>query len=212
MKILMTAVLLAAGFSPAFAGQQGSFAELAGAADSDSVNIASPAPTRVNVGAAFPGMQTCSFTAVKDNTCVFTCKNGATVTRPVLQSSLVANGCAKFVMIPSDKNKAAQSWADAAKAAYLAAIDEGGLTTYADLKELPPGARRQLEQEWNTLPEGPGNESEAFKMMVNGRTAFVIQSYIHDDAMRAYVFNAAGVLVAYGEGSIEKDFAWLPLP
>lgn len=106
----------------------------------------------------------------------------------------------------------AQNWAEAAKTAFEREIEAGGLTVFADLKELPPGARRQLEKEWATLPEGPGNESQAFKLLVNGRTAFVVQSYIHDDAMRAYIFNAAGVLVAYGEGSVEKDFEWLPLP
>jgi hypothetical protein len=60
----------------------------------------------INIGAAFPGLQTCQFTAVKDKNCVFTCKNGSTVTRPALASSLVPNGCAKFVMVPAG-NKAA---------------------------------------------------------------------------------------------------------
>ena len=106
----------------------------------------------------------------------------------------------------------AQSWADAAKAAYDKAQDEGGLTAFADLKELPPGARRRLEQELQSLPQGPGNTSEAFKMMVGGRTAFVIQSYINSDSLRVYIFNAAGVYVACGAGSVDTQFAWLPLP
>lgn len=106
----------------------------------------------------------------------------------------------------------AQGWVEAAKTAFEREIEAGGLTVFADLKELPPGARRQLEKEWAALPEGPGNTSEAFKLLVNGRTAFVVQSYIHDDAMRAWIFNAAGVPVAYGEGGAEKDFEWLPLP
>lgn len=113
---------------------------------------------------------------------------------------------------PALKVAPAQGWTEAAKTAFEREIEAGGLTVFADIKELPPGARRQLEKEWATLPEGPGNESEAYKLLVNGRTAFVVQSYIHDDAMRAWIFNAAGVLVAYGEGSVEKDFAWLPLP
>ncbi|OGR43828.1 MAG: hypothetical protein A2X35_08945 [Elusimicrobia bacterium GWA2_61_42] len=200
----MTSVLLAAGFSPAAAG---SFAELASQADANGAK----APA-VNVGAAFPGMQTCSFTEAKNNTCVFTCKNGATVVRPAIQSQFVANGCAKFIMVSSDfQNKAAQPWAEAAKAAYENALDEGGLTIFADLKELPPGARRQLEQEWQTLPQGPGNSSEAFKMQANGRTAFVVQSYVNSDSLRVFIFNAAGVLVARGEGSSDSPLAWLPL-
>jgi len=109
------------------------------------------------------------------------------------------------------QDKAAQSWAEAAKTAFEREIEAGGLTNFADLKELPPGARARLENELATLPEGPGNTSEAFKLNVNGRTAFVVQSYVHDDTMRAWLFNAAGVLVARGEGSVDKPFAWLPL-
>jgi hypothetical protein len=110
------------------------------------------------------------------------------------------------------KARPAQNWSDAAKAAYEKSQDEGGLTIYADIKELPPGARSRLEQELKSLPQGPGNSSEAFKMMVNGRTAFVIQSYINSDSLRVYIFNAAGVGVAYGAGSVDTQFAWLPLP
>ena len=155
----------------------------------------------MNVQAAFPGMQACAFTEAKENTCVFTCKNGAKVVRPAVQSQFVPNGCAKFVMVPSDYQgkaslRAAQNWAEAAKAAYLSELDLGGLTEFADLQELPPGARSRLESEWASLPEGPGNSSEAFKLLVNGRTAFVVQSYIYSDSMRAWIFNAAP-----GEGS-----------
>ena len=105
-----------------------------------------------------------------------------------------------------------QNWADAAKAAYEKSQDDGGLTVYADLKELPPGARYRLEQELKSLPQGPGNSSEAFKMMVGGRTAFVVQSYINSDSLRVYIFNAAGVGAAYGEGSADTQFKWLPVP
>jgi len=75
----------------------------------------------INIGAAFPGLQTCSFTAVKDKTCVFTCKDGSTVNRPALVSSLVPNGCAKFVMVPGGQPKAAAAgkvYAEGALFAY----------------------------------------------------------------------------------------------
>ncbi|MCX5785324.1 MAG: hypothetical protein NTX59_06515 [Elusimicrobia bacterium] len=165
MKILMTAVLLAAGFSPVIAGdlakQGNSFAALTAQTNKNDIKIPSPTtPAKV-----------------KDKTA-----------------------------------QQAQSWTDAAKAAYEKALDDGGLTVFADLKELPPGARRQLEQELQTLPQGPGNSSEAFKMAVNGRTAFVVQSYIYSDSLRVYIFNAAGVLVARGEGSSDTPLKWLPLP
>ena len=172
MKILMTAVLLTAGFSPVIAGdlakQSKSFADLAVQSNTDNIKIPSPTPAKIPV------------------------------------------------KTPEVKDKAAQqvqSWADAAKAAYEKAQDEGGLTVFADLKELPPGARRQLDQELQTLPQGPGNSSEAFKMAVNGRTAFVVQSYVYSDSLRVYIFNAAGVLVARGEGSSDTPLIkWLPLP
>ena len=211
MKIIANIALLAALCAPA-AAAPASFEALAAQAEAPDTKL--PA---VNVQAAFPGMQTCSFTEAKENTCVFTCKNGAKVVRPAVQSQFVPNGCAKFVMVPSDYQekssaRAAQNWAEAAKAAYLSELDAGGLTDFASLQELPPGARRQLEREWASLPQGPGNSSEAFKLRAGNRTAFVVQSYIHSDSLRAWIFNAAGVLVAYGEGSADSDFAWLPLP
>jgi hypothetical protein len=210
MKRIINIALLAALCAPAAAAPT-SFEVLAGAAASD---IKLPA---VNVQAAFPGMQTCAFTEAKENTCVFTCKNGAKVVRPAVQSQFIPGGCAKFVMVPSDYQekssaRAVQNWAEAAKAAYLSELDAGGLTDFANLQELPPGARRQLETELQSLPQGPGNSSEAFKLRAANRTAFVVQSYIHSDSLRAWIFNAAGVLVAYGEGSADSDFAWLPLP
>jgi len=136
---------------------------------------------------------------------------------PASFAALAAQAAAADLKIPAPvlsevKAPPDSPWTKAAKEAFEREIDAGGLTGFADLKELPPGARRQLEKEWQTLPEGPGNSSEAFKLMVSGRTAFVVQSYIYSDSMRAYIFNAAGVLVAYGEGSIDRDFAWLPLP
>lgn len=131
----------------------------------------------------------------------------ASLAAPSANAALAAE-----VPAPEAVKAPAQNWADAAKAAFERELEAGGLTTFADLLELPPGARNQLEKERQTLPQGPGNSSEAFKMTVNGRTAFVVQSYIHSDSMRVYLFNAAGVKVAYGEGSVDKDFAWLPLP
>ena len=165
----------------------------------------------------------CTLTEMKNNKCWFKCQSGAILTEPAVRpdfsSGEPAGPCATMIIrpvpaavnMPKKSDRAPQNWTEAAKAAVEKEIDMGGFTDYADLKELPPGARKQLEAEWNTLPEGPGNESQAYKLNVNGRTAFVIQSYIYDDAMRVYIFNAAGVKVAYGEGSVDKDFAWLPL-
>lgn len=116
------------------------------------------------------------------------------------------------VPAPEAVKAPAQNWAEAAKAAVERELDAGGFTDYADKKELPPGARKCLERELAILPAGPGNSSEAFKLIVNGRTAFIIQSYIYSDSMRVYVFNAAGNSIAYGEGSVDKDFAWVSDP
>lgn len=55
----------------------------------------------INLGAAFPGMQVCNFKAVEGKNCLFACKDGSIVSRPAIVSSLVPNGCAKFVMVPA---------------------------------------------------------------------------------------------------------------
>ncbi|MDA8132367.1 MAG: hypothetical protein M0011_12770 [Elusimicrobia bacterium] len=161
----------------------------------------------------------CTLTDMKNNKWYFKCKSGAVLIEPAVKPDFPAGEpagpCATMIIRPMPAGtlptKAAANWTDAAKAAFEKALDEGGLTDYAETSETPPGVRRQLEQELNSLPQGPGNEAEVYKMMVNGRTAFVVQSYIHDDSMRVHLFNAAGVKVAYGEGSVDKDFAWLPL-
>lgn len=163
----------------------------------------------------------CAFTEFKNNKCFFKCQSGAVLTEPAVKpdfsSGEPAGPCATLIIRPVPagtvfkSERAAQNWAEAAKAAYERELDKGGLTDYADLLELPPGARERLEKELNSLPEGPGNESEAFKLMVEGRTAFVVQSYVHDDTLRVFIFNAAGVLVARGGGSVDTDFAWQPL-
>lgn len=75
--------------------------------DAASVRAGLPDKENINIGAAFPGMQTCGFAAAKEKTCVFACKDGSTVTRPEIASSLVPNGCAKFVMVPAAAPKAA---------------------------------------------------------------------------------------------------------
>jgi hypothetical protein len=50
------------------------------------------------------GMESCKYASVQGDTCSFTCKSGATVTRPRLNSSVAQNGgCALFVMVPVQK-------------------------------------------------------------------------------------------------------------
>ena len=92
--------------------------------DAASVRAGLAEKENINIGAAFPGMQTCAFKAAEAKTCVFTCKDGSTVTRPALVSSLVPNGCAKFVMVPAgapkaaDRTAAGQVYAEGALYAY----------------------------------------------------------------------------------------------
>ena len=62
----------------------------------------------INIGAAFPGMQACKFTGVQGDTCSFACKDGSTVKRPRLNSSVAQNGgCPIMVMMPAGAPKAA---------------------------------------------------------------------------------------------------------
>ena len=62
----------------------------------------------INIGAAFPGMQVCKFAGVQGDTCSFAGKDGSTVKRPRLNSSVAQNGgCAMMVMVPAGAPKAA---------------------------------------------------------------------------------------------------------
>lgn len=62
----------------------------------------------INIGAAFPGMQACKFTGVQGDTCSFACKDGSTVKRPRLNSTVAQNGgCPVMVMVPAGAPKAA---------------------------------------------------------------------------------------------------------
>ena len=64
----------------------------------------------INIGSAFPGMQVCKFTGVQGDTCSFACKDGSTVKRPRLNSSVAQNGgCPIMVMVPAGAPKAAAS-------------------------------------------------------------------------------------------------------
>jgi len=62
----------------------------------------------INIGAAFPGMQVCKFTGAQGDTCSFACKDGSTVKRPRLNSTVAQNGgCPTMVMVPAGGPKAA---------------------------------------------------------------------------------------------------------
>lgn len=62
----------------------------------------------IDIGSAFPGMQVCKFTGAQGDTCSFACKDGSTVKRPRLNSSVAQNGgCPTMVMVPAAAPKAA---------------------------------------------------------------------------------------------------------
>lgn len=64
----------------------------------------------IDIGSAFPGMQTCKFAGAQGDTCSFSCQDGSTVKRPRLNSSVAQNGgCALMVMVPAGGPKAAAS-------------------------------------------------------------------------------------------------------
>lgn len=54
---------------------------------------------KINIGASFPGMQACKFTDVQGDTCSFACKDGSTVKRPRLNSSVAQNGGCPFMVM-----------------------------------------------------------------------------------------------------------------
>lgn len=91
-------------------------------------------------------------------------------------------------------------WIAAVKKAYLAS-PQGGLPPAA-AAELPAAAAQQLQWDAATYP------SKAYKLMVGGRAAFVIEND-NPDALYVNIFAPDGVHVAYGGFDENYDFYWL---
>ncbi|MCM2267792.1 MAG: hypothetical protein NDI60_08490 [Elusimicrobiales bacterium] len=84
--------------------REASFEELLGGDSGGIIRGLNAAQEQQGEKISFPvpaGMESCKYASVQGDVCSFTCKSGATVTRPRLNSSIAQNGgCALFVMVP----------------------------------------------------------------------------------------------------------------
>ncbi|HBA62133.1 MAG TPA: hypothetical protein DCZ92_15230 [Elusimicrobia bacterium] len=91
-------------------------------------------------------------------------------------------------------------WIKAVKKAYLS-TPIGSLPPAA-AAELPAAALQQLQWDAATYP------SKAYKLTVDGRTAFVIEND-NQDALYVNIFDETGAHIAYGGFDENYDFYWL---
>jgi hypothetical protein len=71
--------------------------------------------------------------------------------------------------------------------------------------QLPTNARKQLAKDNKTW--GPNYPSKAYKMVVSGETAFVIQND-NDGGSFVNIFDAQGTLIASGSQGESFNFSW----
>ena len=91
-------------------------------------------------------------------------------------------------------------WIMAVKKAYLSTPI--GCLPPAAQEELPAAALEQLHWDAAAYP------SKAYKLTVDGLTAFVIENDNYD-ALYVNIFDANGKLIAYGGFDENYDFYWL---
>ncbi len=92
------------------------------------------------------------------------------------------------------------AWIAAVKRVYNT-TPQGNLPP-AELAELPAAALRQMQEDAQVYP------SKAYKIAVDGRTAYVIEND-NLDALYVNIFDAGGAHIAYGGFDENYDFWWL---
>ncbi|OGS13502.1 MAG: hypothetical protein A2234_10360 [Elusimicrobia bacterium RIFOXYA2_FULL_58_8] len=103
--------------------------------------------------------------------------------------------------VPAFRASAAPAaWILAVKKAYLS-CPQGALPP-AMAAELPLAAAQQMQWDSSTYP------SKAYKIVLDGRAAFVIEND-NFDALYVNIFDEAGAHIAYGGFDENYDFYWL---
>ncbi|MCM2267127.1 MAG: hypothetical protein NDI60_05055 [Elusimicrobiales bacterium] len=91
--------------------REASFEEILGGDSGNIIRGLNAAELTATEKISFPvpaGMESCKYSSVQGDVCSFTCKSGATVTRPRLNSSVAQNGgCPIMIMVPAGAPKAA---------------------------------------------------------------------------------------------------------
>ena len=91
-----------------------------------------------------------------------------------------------------------KEWLDAVKNIYLSY--QGMIPVMPE--ELPAAALRQMQEDAVVYP------SKAFKVTIQGRTAFVIEND-NNDALYVNIFDEQGNHIAFGGVDENADFWWL---
>ena len=120
----------------------------------------------------------------------------AALTPPPGISLPKSESAARAAEVPSPE------WIIAVKRAYLSSPQ--GCLPPVEEKELPAAALQQIQWDWDAT----GYPSKAYKMIVEGRPAFVIEN---DNSYGLFVniFDENGVNTAYGGVDENYDFYWL---
>jgi len=114
-------------------------------------------------------------------------------------------------IVNSAKPQSAQSWIAEVKKAYAGYVENSELFTLPEAKksELPAAALKQLKQDnaeqhsWSAP-----YSSTAYKLMVKGQLAFVIQNERDGHNMTVHIFNASGQLIAVGNADEATPLHW----
>ncbi len=99
------------------------------------------------------------------------------------------------------------SWIKAVKKEYLRLLDTGNIQSLpaANISELPDAAKQQLKEDNTNL--GPDYPSIAYKMELQGATAFIIHNE-NDGGMFTTIFDEIGQKIAEGSCGESGEFSW----
>lgn len=134
--------------------------------DAASVRAGLTDKENINIGAAFPGLQACKFTGVQGDTCSFACKDGSTVQRPRLNSSIAQNGgCPTMVMVPAAAPKAARAGGGISGTyEFRNSYGEGSVTVW----QFPEGGAEKAEFQLFTVAGPNAHIAEIGGVAVRG--------------------------------------------
>ena len=112
--------------------------------------------------------------------------------------------------VPTAVKTAVSPWVKAVKTAYEKLLTNNEVETLpkATAAELPKAALKQ--QQKDNAQFAPDFPSVAYKLQVQGKTAFVIQNN-NDGGMLVNIFDKNGEHIAYGGQSESEDFMWMPV-
>lgn len=110
-----------------------------------------------------------------------------------------------------NKAPAFQAWVTEVKKVYRKYLESGDLFTLPEAKrsELPASALAQLKKDLADQHSwSPPYVATAYKLVVKGQKAFVIQNEKDGHSMTAHIFDAVGRLIAIGHADEATPLYW----